>query len=67
MGTLAKGEPRPLEPIDTLLDTGRVLALNFPVAMNPVRLIRSRGHVPKGRIRVSNARAQRPATARSVR
>ncbi len=35
MGTLAKGEPRPLEPIDTLLDAGRVLALNFPVAMNP--------------------------------
>ena len=27
--------PRPLEPIDTLLDAGRVLALNFPVAMNP--------------------------------
>ena len=35
MGTLGKGEPRPLEPIDTLLDAGRVLALNFPVAMNP--------------------------------
>lgn len=35
MGTQAKGEPRPLEPIDTLLDAGRVLALNFPVAMNP--------------------------------
>ncbi len=35
MGTLADGEPRPLEPIDTLLDAGRVLALNFPVAMNP--------------------------------
>ena len=35
MGTPAPGEPRPLEPIDTLLDAGRVLALNFPVAMNP--------------------------------
>ena len=35
MGTLAPGEPKPLDPIDTLLDAGRVLALNFPVAMNP--------------------------------
>ena len=35
MGTVGEGEPRPLEPIDTLLDAGRVLALNFPVAMNP--------------------------------
>lgn len=35
LGTPAAGEPRPLEPIDTLLDAGRVLALNFPVAMNP--------------------------------
>jgi hypothetical protein len=35
MGTLAEGEPRPLEPIDTLMEAGRVLALNFPVAMNP--------------------------------
>src|SRR5688572_17770564 len=33
MGTLAPGDPRPLEPIDTLLDAGKVLALNFPVAM----------------------------------
>lgn len=29
------GEPRPLEPIETLLEAGRVLALNFPVATNP--------------------------------
>ena len=35
MGTLAQGEPRPLEPIDKLLDDGRVIALNFPIAMNP--------------------------------
>ena len=34
-GHAGPGEPRPLEPIDTLLDAGRVLALNFPVAMNP--------------------------------
>lgn len=31
----AEGEPRPLDDLDTLLDAGRVLALNFPVAMNP--------------------------------
>ena len=35
LGQVAPGEPRPLEPIDALLDSGRVLALNFPVAMNP--------------------------------
>ena len=35
LGNVAPGEPRPLEPIDLLLDAGRVLALNFPVAMNP--------------------------------
>src|SRR5262245_35680385 len=35
MGTVGPGDPRPLEPIDMLLDAGRVLALNFPVAMNP--------------------------------
>jgi hypothetical protein len=35
MGALGPGDPRPLEPVDTLLDQGRVLALNFPVAMNP--------------------------------
>ncbi len=29
------GEPTPLAPIDLLLDAGRVLALNFPVAVNP--------------------------------
>jgi hypothetical protein len=29
------GEPQPLPPLDTLLEAGRVLALNFPVAMNP--------------------------------
>lgn len=42
MGTLAPGDPRPLEPIDTLLDAGRVLALSFPIAMNPglARIIR---------------------------
>jgi hypothetical protein len=35
MGTLTAGEPKPLDPIDKLLDAGRVIALNFPVAMNP--------------------------------
>lgn len=35
MGTLREGEPRPLDPIDVLVDAGRVIALNFPVAMNP--------------------------------
>jgi hypothetical protein len=29
------GEPRPLPPIEDLLETGHVLGLNFPVAMNP--------------------------------
>jgi hypothetical protein len=29
------GEPRPLAPIDALLEKGKVLALNFPVGMNP--------------------------------
>src|SRR6185437_12495241 len=29
------GEPKPLAPIDTLLESGKVLALNFPVGMNP--------------------------------
>jgi hypothetical protein len=29
------GEPKPLARLDTLLETGHVLALNFPVAMNP--------------------------------
>ena len=31
----AKGQPRPLPPLDELLESGQVLALNFPVAMNP--------------------------------
>jgi hypothetical protein len=31
----APGEPTPLAPIDTLLESGKVLALNFPVGMNP--------------------------------
>lgn len=35
MGDLPPGAPHPLEPLDTLLDAGRVLALNFPIAMNP--------------------------------
>ena len=35
MGAVPPGEPTPLPPIDTLLDTGKVLALNFPVAANP--------------------------------
>jgi len=34
-GAVPAGEPTPLPPIDTLLDEGRVLALNFPVATNP--------------------------------
>jgi hypothetical protein len=29
------GEPRPLPPLDELLESGHVLGLNFPVAMNP--------------------------------
>ena len=29
------GEPKPLAPIDELLESGKVLALNFPVGMNP--------------------------------
>jgi hypothetical protein len=29
------GEPRPLPPLDRLLESGKVLALNFPVGMNP--------------------------------
>jgi hypothetical protein len=34
-GMLKPGDPTPLPPIEELLETGRVLALNFPVAMNP--------------------------------
>ena len=33
--TRQPGEPQPLAPIDALLESGKVLALNFPVAMNP--------------------------------
>jgi hypothetical protein len=29
------GEPRPLPPLDELLESGHVLGLNFPVALNP--------------------------------
>src|SRR5204862_519572 len=29
------GEPHPLPPLEDLLETGHVLGLNFPVAMNP--------------------------------
>jgi hypothetical protein len=29
------GDPRPLPPLEQLLERGQVLALNFPVAMNP--------------------------------
>ena len=29
------GEPRPLEPLEELLESGHVLALNFPVGLNP--------------------------------
>ena len=35
LGTREAGAPQPLEPIDRLLDAGRVIALNFPIAMNP--------------------------------
>jgi hypothetical protein len=30
-----QGEPRPLPPLEDLLETGHVLGLNFPVATNP--------------------------------
>jgi len=29
------GEPQPLPPLDSLMEAGKVLALNFPVGMNP--------------------------------
>ena len=29
------GEPQPLRPLEELLESGRVLGLNFPVALNP--------------------------------
>jgi len=34
-GMLKPGDPTPLPPLEELLETGHVLALNFPVAMNP--------------------------------
>jgi hypothetical protein len=34
-GQITPGERRPLPPLDELLETGTVLALNFPVVMNP--------------------------------
>lgn len=35
MGTSRPEDPRPLPAIDLLLDQGKVIALNFPIAMNP--------------------------------
>jgi hypothetical protein len=35
MGTSRPEDPRPLPAIDVLLDQGKVIALNFPIAMNP--------------------------------
>ncbi len=35
VGEPGPGEPRPLPPLASLLETGKVLALNFPVGMNP--------------------------------
>jgi hypothetical protein len=29
------GEPKPIAPVESLLESGRVLALNFPVGLNP--------------------------------
>ena len=34
-GTPGPGQLRPLPPVEDLLESGHVLALNFPVAMNP--------------------------------
>jgi len=34
-GMLKPGDPTSLPPIEELLETGHLLALNFPVAMNP--------------------------------
>ena len=33
--TAEPGEPRPLPPLEELLEAGQVLALNFPVGLNP--------------------------------
>jgi hypothetical protein len=41
-GDLTPGEPKPLPPLEELLETGHVLALNFPVALNP-GLVRALG------------------------
>ncbi len=35
VGEPAPGDPRPLPPLASLLETGKVLALNFPIGMNP--------------------------------
>ena len=35
VGPPKEGEPRPLPPLEELLETGHVLGLNFPVALNP--------------------------------
>lgn len=34
-GTPRPGQPTPLPPLEKLLESGRVLALNFPVGLNP--------------------------------
>ncbi len=34
-GTASSGDPRPLPPLEDLLEAGQVLALNFPVGLNP--------------------------------
>ncbi len=34
-GERKAGQPRPLPPLEDLLEAGRVVALNFPMAMNP--------------------------------
>jgi hypothetical protein len=35
IGPPAPGDPRPLPPLEDLLESGHVLGLNFPVALNP--------------------------------
>jgi hypothetical protein len=35
MGSPTPGTPRPLPPLEDLLETGHVLGLNFPAALNP--------------------------------
>jgi len=34
-GDVQPGQPKPLAPLGTMLEAGQVLALNFPVGMNP--------------------------------